>query len=117
MLGKFQYYDVFEIIQRNSTEAAYHAVVKDVFCKQFPPSEIHRALVRIPCHGIITTNFDECLSTAFVNERNAMPISEISVAMASDQFFIVKPHGSILNPKSMVLTAQDWQKVERNGEY
>jgi NAD-dependent SIR2 family protein deacetylase len=116
-LGKYQYYDVFEIIKRESTEAAYYAVVKDVFCKQFPPSEIHKLLVRIPCRGIITTNFDECLSTACANERNVMPISEISVAMASDHFFIIKPHGSILNPKSMVLTSQDWQKVESNGEF
>jgi hypothetical protein len=116
-LEKFHYYDVFEMIQRQSAEAAYYAVIKDIFCKQLPPSEIHKLLVRVPCRGIITTNFDECLSTACVTERKVLPISEISVAMSSDQFFIVKPHGSILNPKTMVLTSQDWRKVEANREF
>jgi hypothetical protein len=37
--------------------------------------------------------------------------------MATDQFFVVKPHGSIQAPQSMVLSTSDWKGVIDNGVF
>lgn len=114
---KLLYYDVFDVLEKELTEPAFIKIVTEVFCNEHPPSEIHKLLVRIPCRGIITTNFDECLSAARAIEHGTIPISEIRTATASDRFFIVKPHGSVLSPKSMVLSTRGWQTVEANGDF
>jgi hypothetical protein len=36
----------------------------------------------------------------------------MSYAMASDSYFIVKPHGTIQTPDSMVLASSDWKRLE-----
>jgi len=115
-LKKQQYYDVFEILKRELAEPTFYRIAIEVFGENLPPSEIHQLLVKIPCHGIITTNFDECISAAYAMEHGTLPINEIRVALASDKFFVVKPHGSVLNPKSMVLTIGDWQRVVADGD-
>lgn len=111
------FYDVFDILQRELTEPAFYELAVSAFGGVHPPSEIHHMLVRIDCRGIITTNFDECLLTACVQERGYPPINEIQYAMATDKFFVVKPHGTILTPRTMVLSSSDWQKVENNSAY
>jgi len=115
--GQLQYYDVFDVLERELTEATFTQIAKEVFCKEYLPSEIHKLLVRIPCRGIITSNFDQCLSAARTMEHGNIPISDIRTAMSSDQYFITQPHGSVLIPKSMVLTTRGWQTVETNGDF
>ncbi len=111
-----QYYEVFEILQKELTQPTFYQIAKDVFGGENEASEIHRLMVRTNCRGIITTNFDECLLSACVHERGSPPVSDIPEAMASDRFFVVKPHGSNLKPDSMVLSSSDWKKVEVRGE-
>lgn len=101
-LERFQYYEVFDILQGNLSEPAFIRIANEIFCKELRPSGIHRLLARITCRGIITTNFDECLSSAYVLEHDGLnPISDIRSAIATDRFFVVKPHGSVLNPSPL----------------
>ena len=114
-LDKAAYYELFEILRGELTEPAYYNLAVKVFGGANVAGDIHRKLVRIPCRGIITTNFDECLLSACVLERGGPPITDVPYAMASDQYFVVKPHGSIQHPQSMVLTTSDWKRIEREG--
>jgi SIR2-like domain len=114
-LNKLAYYELFEILWNELTEPAYYNLAVKVFGGTNTASDIHKKLIRTRCRGIITTNFDECLVAASVLERGAPPVSDLSYAMASDQFFVVKPHGSIQLPQSMVLRTTDWKRVIGQG--
>jgi hypothetical protein len=115
-LGDDKYYEFFEILKTGLTKPAYSGIATRVFGGENRASEIHRALVRIGSRGIITTNFDECLISACVLERGGPPMQDIRVVMASDNYFVVKPHGSILVPDSMVLSTSDWKRVEADRQ-
>lgn len=114
-LDKAAYYELFEILRGELTEPAYYNLAVKVFGGANVAGDIHRRLVRIPSRGVITTNFDECLLSACVLERGGPPITDLPYAMASDQFFVVKPHGSIQQPQSMVLSTSDWKRIVREG--
>ena len=104
-----RYYEFFEILKAGLTQAAYYDIAVKAFGGENRATDIHRALVRIDSRGVITTNFDECLVSACVFERGGPPMQEIRAAMASDMYFVVKPHGSTLVPDSMVLSTSDWK--------
>jgi hypothetical protein len=116
-LTNLAYYDLFQILKDELTAPAYREIATLVFGGENKPSHLHRLLTKIQSRGIITTNFDECLLSACVLERGGPPLTEISYVLASDKFFIVKPHGSIQNPATMVLTKSDWKRVESDGSF
>jgi hypothetical protein len=116
-LAKDEYYGVFDILKKQLPEPSFLEIAMDIFGKERPPSDLHKLLVDIPCRGVITTNFDECLAAAYAATKGVLPISDMPQAMASDRFFVVKPHGSVLVPKSMVLTTLAWQQVEKNEDF
>jgi len=110
-------YDLFQILREELPEPTFYDIAADVFRGNgSAASDLHRLLVRVKCRGIITTNFDECLLTAYVQECGKPPITDTRHAVASDDFFIAKPHGSINAPRTMVLTNSDWQRVENAGD-
>lgn len=112
-----EYYEVFEVLQRRLPKSAFCQIASRVFSGSDEPSEVHRLVVRVNCRGIITTNFDECLLTACITEGRSVPITDMRYAVASDAYFIVKPHGSVKTPESMVLSRTDWQRVAATPEF
>jgi NAD-dependent SIR2 family protein deacetylase len=114
---KEQYYEVFEVLQQELPEPTFYEIASKVFAGKEQPAETHRLLARVKCRGIITTNFDTCLESASVLEGRGMPLQDFPQAMASDRFFVLKPHGSIQVPRSMVLSRRDWNRVEDNSDF
>ena len=92
---KQQFYEVFQILQDELTEPAFYGIAEEVFQGGNNPAEAHRLLAKIDCRGIITTNFDSCLEIARAQEGKGLPLSDIPQAMASDKFYVLKPHGSL----------------------
>jgi SIR2-like domain len=109
-------YGAFELIESEFNRAAYRNIVLDTFSGRSEANPIQEALLAVPCRGIITTNFDECLAAAAVKVKGEVPIHVIAELLASDRYFIAKPHGSLNHFDSMVLTHSDWKAVLRKGE-
>ncbi len=114
---KGEYYDVFEILQQELPESAFYDIASKAFAGNEQPAETHRLLARIKGRGIITTNFDHCLESASVLEGRGVPLQDFPQAMASDRFFVLKPHGSIQVPRGMVLSRSDWNRIEGNSDF
>lgn len=82
--------------------------------KDVIPSETHKALARINLWPfIITTNFDKLLESAFTQPGRIAPtivteLDELFVSVKSSEFFILKLHGDIDRPKSIVLTRDEY---------
>jgi len=79
--------------------------------------EPHKVIVQLPFSGIITTNYDKLLerSYASVGSTPKTPThtdTETLGPLLFDQsFFILKAHGDIDRPESMVLTTRDYQEI------
>lgn len=114
---KEQYYEVFQILQDELPEPTFYGIAEEVFRGRDQTGDTHRRLVKLDCRGIITTNFDSCLEVACAQEGKGIPLCDIAEAMASDKFYVVKPHGSIVSPRSMVLSRNDWKRVGDNRDF
>jgi NAD-dependent SIR2 family protein deacetylase len=114
---KEQYYDVFQILQDELPEPTFYEIAEEVFRGGDNPAETHRLLARVGCRGIITTNFDSCLEVACAQEGKGLPLSDFPQAMASDKFYVLKPHGSLVTPRTMVLSRNDWKRVGDDRDF
>jgi hypothetical protein len=116
-LSQELYYQVFGILQDELPTPTFHNIAQTVFSGHDKPCQTHHLLTKVKCRGIITTNFDNCLEEAAIREGREMPLQDFAQAMASDKFFVAKPHGSISVPRTMVLSTSDWRRVEENSVY
>ena len=114
-LGVNDLYGVFGILKEEFPPASYRAIVQETFKGPNVANETQRLLVSIPCRGVITTNFDECLTAARVLECGETPLSSIPEALASKSYYIAQPHGTVRAIDSMVLTKSDWERVLQEG--
>lgn len=88
------------------------------------PSKAHQALARIrPWPFVITTNFDKLLEAAFTQLGHISPATvtepdELIVSLRSGEFFILKLHGDIDRPQSIVLTRDEYEQFihSRRGQ-
>lgn len=108
-------FGVFGILKEEFSLASYRSIVLETFERPNVANETQRLLVSIPCRGVITTNFDECLTAARVQVVGETPLSSIREALASEKYYLVQPHGTIRVVESMVLTKSDWEGVLREG--
>jgi NAD-dependent SIR2 family protein deacetylase len=116
-LNNVAYYELFQILKNELTGTAYRDITTLVFGGENKASNLHRRLAKIQSRGIITTNFDECVLSACVLERGGPPLTDIPYALASEHCFVIKAHGSIQNPETMVLATEDWKRVEADGSF
>ena len=77
------------------------------------PSEAHRMLISIQWPVIVTTNFDKLIEQAFVTERGSFvrtpsTFEQIVRAETTGKTYIIKLHGTIEEPESIVLTESDY---------
>jgi hypothetical protein len=84
------------------------------------PTMVHEALVALPVSTFVTTNFDGLLEQSFQQARR--PYTTVVRVVdanfwSADQAQLVKIHGDLLIPESVVLTSMDYERslVERPG--
>jgi len=80
-----------------------------------PPSKVHSLIASIPFDVIVTTNFDTLLETAFsFAGRTCFTVvspDELVYADTSD-ILLIKIHGSIDRPDSLILTSSEYRTFE-----
>lgn len=80
--------------------------------------EPHRIIVNLPFAAIVTTNYDKLLELAHFGLTRRLPkapthldADALGPLLFDDTFFILKAHGDIDRPESLVLTARDYQDI------
>jgi hypothetical protein len=77
----------------------------------------HAVIVKLPFSAIVTTNYDKLLerSYASVGSLPKTPthrdVDALGPLLFDRSFFILKAHGDIDRPESMVLTTRDYQEI------
>ncbi len=77
------------------------------------PTAAHMALVRLPITRIFTTNWDTLIERSLqaAGRRFDLVVNEEDVSLTSegDTLLLVKLHGCIQQPNSMIVTARDYE--------
>ncbi len=75
------------------------------------PSLMHQLLASLPVEQVITTNYDEGLELSFAAAGRALPVLPQPEATR----WLLKLHGSVSRPKSIVLSRDDYLRWEEHG--
>jgi hypothetical protein len=79
--------------------------------------EPHKIIVDLPFSAVVTTNYDKLLERSFASQSNwpktptHLDVDMLGPLLFDGSFFILKAHGDIDRPESMVLTTRDYQEI------
>lgn len=93
-------------------------VMKERFGGVNSPTDVHRELTRVPFAAYVTTNYDTLLEDAWSKVRSERlevftydDRSELRDPFRNRRPFLVKVHGDIHGPDTLVLGLQDFRRV------
>lgn len=84
-----------------------------------PPEATHRPIVKTPYASIVTTNFDTLLEDAYALWSDegvpkcptGVQLGRHGTLLLDRTFFILKAHGTIHDPTSLVFTSEDYRRI------
>src|SRR2546423_396178 len=103
----------------------YREFLKGVFLRpDLKPTEAHDLLARLPFVAAVTTNYDHLVEEGY---RKAHPDESVSVfthtdfeqlgtALSAKRYFVLKAHGTVERPETMVLDSKDYRKLTFKSE-
>lgn len=92
----------------------YHRFLTDSLRKPVKLAAVHLALRKLPVKLVLTTNYDKMLERTFRGEEDTEPRVLFSTAQLGSlqehqDMTVVKMHGDIDHPESIVLTSDDYR--------
>ncbi len=112
------YFTLADFARSALGKSQYAALMREQLGRPVRPRRAHKLIATTLYRGLITTNYDKLLETAFTHFRfwtsNAFTpdvISALAVALYNPQFFIFKLHGDIGAPDNIVLTSRDYDRL------
>jgi len=116
-LDQADYLDVATRFKFKAGLGSYHQFLQERYrFSKSQPSQAHHALTRIRSWPfVITTNFDKLLEASFTKPRLIPPAivtepDELVVSIRSGEIFVLKLHGDIDRPQSIVLTRDEYDQ-------
>lgn len=103
----------------------YREFLSGVFLRpELKPTEVHELLAGLPFVAAVTTNYDHLVEEGY---RKAHPNESVSVfthtdheqlgtALNANRYFVLKAHGSVERPETMVLDSRDYRKLTFKSE-
>jgi hypothetical protein len=97
---------------------AFPAAVREALQPQGPLPATHRDIVRTPFACAVTTNFDDLLERAYLESGGDRPPAPTGAELdrhgdllLRGAFFVLKAHGDLATPASLVFTADDYRRI------
>lgn len=106
-----------DALRANMGEIQYHEFLREVFDQPSAPlTEFHQLLPQIPFAGAATTNYETLVERTFRDSKPEESIEvfthvdheQLGTVLHSKQFFVVKAHGTIERPETIVLGKKDY---------
>ena len=108
------------LLRQMMGEDGLATAIADVL-RRFPaaPAPIHRALAELPGATFITTNYDALLEAALADQTSAVPtvvrFSDIDGLRRLTAGQVLKLHGDIDHPKTIVLSSEDYLRARNTA--
>ncbi len=111
---------VAEMLQRSLGSNRLHTVLQGVLRKhkEAKPSPVHRALAAISWGQVLTTNYDGLLEECRMYRDRVLTWqddAELMELMRRDQPLILKIHGSIDQPKTLILSRSEFGQLQHQA--
>lgn len=111
-----KYLDVADYCKDKLGEAQYHALLaQHLSAEGSAVPEPHRLIAGLPFSAVVTTNFDRLLERAYAERGLGWPktltqldLDPLAVLLFAGTFFVLKAHGDVDRPESVVLTTRDY---------
>jgi hypothetical protein len=114
------YLDIAEVFRQTVRDYRYFAFLRDQFRRDVPPCKLHTLIGRLPVRTILTTNYDKLLEATFRRKLNNDPAVIVYPEQLGyidpSELRIVKLHGDIDHPSSLVLTRTDYSQFQRRRQ-
>jgi len=120
MLHEKLYDDVADYCRDFLKELGYEQCLNNVFHKTQKPSALHQQLMRLPFSAIVTTNYDKIIENVYtqIKEESTVvltnrkeEVSRLWPRLVRNEHFILKAHGHIDQPDTIVLSGRDYTKL------
>jgi hypothetical protein len=119
LIAKEKLLEVADYCKENLTDVQYNTILsRHLRGTDCDIPEPHKIIVDLPFSAIVTTNFDKLLEQAYIGVKRSWPHSPthrdadlLGTLLYDNSFFLLKAHGDIDRPSSMVLTAPDYQEI------
>ncbi len=111
---------VAEEMRERMGKERFREFMSEVFRKPgLQPTPAHMLLPKIPFSAVLTSNYDTLLeSTYTLHRQGAAPhtfthadTAELSAALSSNEFYILKVHGTIDRVETVILGEKDYQEI------
>lgn len=107
--------DVADFCRGFLGEPEYRELLRQLFEPRDLSSCLHEKLLDIPFSAILTTNYDKLIEHAVANRNSKIPpvftnrdTPTLWRRLANNEFFILKVHGDIERPETIVLSSKDY---------
>lgn len=111
-LKKRDYLDIAELFRATVGPYAYYRFLRGHYRRSVRPTRTHLAIARMPVRTIFTTNYDQLIETTIHKVLGTSPAVIIQAEQLNyiddDEMRVVKVHGDIDHPGSIVLTRSDY---------
>jgi hypothetical protein len=121
-LARAEYIDLAELFRATVGQNAYFRFLRERYRRDVPPSALLKSIAKLNIKTVFTTNYDKLLETAFRRTTQIDPPVIIYPTQLNyieqDEIRIIKIHGDIDHPASIVLTRTDYaQYASRHTEF
>jgi hypothetical protein len=111
--------DVFARCRDILGRERFFAVIREALTPRKPLPATHADVVRTPFSCVVTTNVDNLLERAYAEfgggqvppAPTGFELDRHGTLLLHRAFFILKAHGDLARPESMVFTADDYRRV------
>lgn len=114
--GKYLF--VAETVRRVLGPREFDEAIESIFRSEaLRPSKRHKLITEIPFAGVITTNYDKLLESAYAQGGHIPPVytyedsADIVSALSHGRFFILKAHGDIDSKSTIILSERDYRDM------
>ena len=119
-LSSDDHLDIADLFKETLKDVAYYRFLRKHFRRQVKLSALHKAIAKLPVKTILTSNYDKLIELAFRSNNNIDP----SVIIYPNQLGyideselrIIKIHGDIDHPNSIILTRSDYANYSSRYE-
>jgi len=115
LLGRGHLDEVADYCRDFLGEGSYRAFLQTTFSCDDDIHDWHNALLELPFPAVFTSNYDKVIEKSYVAKFRKLPVvwtnhDTISLwrSHAAKSFFVLKVHGHIDRPETVVLTSKDY---------
>jgi hypothetical protein len=125
LLSEGKLLNAADALRAKTGDDKYHQFLQEIFLRPgLKPTEVHKILAKIPFVGAATTNYDPLVEEGYrethpgesANVFTQVDYEQLGTALHAKRYFVLKAHGTIERPETIVLGTKDYSRLIHRSE-